>query len=115
MFGIGLPELLVIMALALIVVGPEKLPGLAKTIARQLVEFKKAAASLQDSLKEETADKSWEEEFRRGQEFSRLPPATPSEGEVPQSDEEERIFDEVRPAAGPEDITDASDQQSDQK
>lgn len=53
MFGIGLPELILIMALALIVVGPDKLPGLAKSIAKQILELKKTANSLKDSLQEE--------------------------------------------------------------
>jgi len=53
MFGIGLPELILIMAIALIVVGPEKLPELAKTLARQVLELKRAANTLQQSLREE--------------------------------------------------------------
>lgn len=53
MFGIGLPELILIMAIALIVVGPEKLPELAKTLARQMVELKRAANALKDSLQED--------------------------------------------------------------
>lgn len=56
MFGIGLPEFILIMALALIVVGPDKLPGLAKTVAKQILELKKAANSLKDSLQEELAE-----------------------------------------------------------
>lgn len=53
MFGIGLPELILIMAVALIVVGPEKLPDLAKSLGRGIVELKKAASSLKDSFNEE--------------------------------------------------------------
>lgn len=56
MFGIGLPEFILIMALALIVVGPDKLPGLAKTVAKQILELKKAANELKDSLQDEIAE-----------------------------------------------------------
>jgi len=44
------------MAIALIVVGPEKLPELAKTLAKQMVELKRAANALKDSLQEEEED-----------------------------------------------------------
>jgi len=56
MFGIGLPELILIMAVALIVVGPDKLPELAKSLGRGIVELKKAASGLKDSLNEEDDD-----------------------------------------------------------
>ena len=53
MFGIGLPEMLLIMALALIVVGPDKLPDLARSLAKGLMELKKTAENLKDSFAEE--------------------------------------------------------------
>jgi len=53
MFGIGLPEMILIMALALIVVGPDKLPDLARSLAKGLMELKKTAEGLKDSLTEE--------------------------------------------------------------
>jgi sec-independent protein translocase protein TatB len=56
MFGIGLPELILIMAVALIVVGPDKLPELAKSLGKGIVELKKAASSLKESLNEENED-----------------------------------------------------------
>lgn len=56
MFGIGLPEFILIMAVALIVVGPEKLPELAKTVAKQVLELKKAASALKNSFQEEVSD-----------------------------------------------------------
>lgn len=52
MFGIGLPEMLLIMALALIVVGPDKLPDLARSLAKGLMELKKTAESLKGSFAE---------------------------------------------------------------
>ena len=58
MFGIGLPELILIMAVALIVVGPEKLPELARGLAKQLVELKKAANVLKETLNEGDHDDS---------------------------------------------------------
>ena len=54
MFGIGMPEFILIMAIALIVIGPKKLPDLAKALGRALGEFKKATSDLKDSLEIDT-------------------------------------------------------------
>lgn len=53
MFGIGLPEMILIMALALIVIGPDKLPDMARSLAKGLMELKKTAESLKTSFAEE--------------------------------------------------------------
>jgi sec-independent protein translocase protein TatB len=50
MFGIGMPEMLLILAIALIVIGPKKLPDLAKSIGRALGEFKKATNEIKQSI-----------------------------------------------------------------
>ena len=41
MFGIGMPELLLILAVALIVLGPKKLPEMARALGRGLAEFRR--------------------------------------------------------------------------
>lgn len=50
MFGIGLPEMLLILAIALIIIGPKKLPDMAKSLGRALGEFKKATSDLKESV-----------------------------------------------------------------
>ena len=60
MFGIGLPELILIMAVALVVVGPDKLPGLARSLAKGIVELKKATSTLKESLHDDD-DSPWQE------------------------------------------------------
>jgi len=50
MFGIGLMEMLVILAVALLVVGPDKLPGLARSLARTILELKKTAESMKNEF-----------------------------------------------------------------
>lgn len=54
MFGIGMPEMLVLLAVALIVFGPKKLPDLAKSLGRALGEFKRATSELKDSIETQT-------------------------------------------------------------
>lgn len=61
MFGIGFPELLMIMALALIVLGPKRLPDLARALGRGLAEFKKAS----DELKQTFAEEARSHDLRR--------------------------------------------------
>jgi TatA/E family protein of Tat protein translocase len=54
MFGpIGMPELLVIMVIALIIFGPRKLPELGRSLGRSLNEFKRASNELKHTLDEE--------------------------------------------------------------
>ena len=50
MFGVSIPELLLILAIALIVLGPKKLPELAKSLGRGIAEFRKATSEIKDSI-----------------------------------------------------------------
>ncbi len=50
MFGIGMPELLLILAVALIVLGPKKLPELARALGKGLAEFRRATDELKDEF-----------------------------------------------------------------
>ncbi len=50
MFGIGLPEMIIIMVIALIVIGPSKLPELARALGKGMAEFRRATQEIKDSL-----------------------------------------------------------------
>lgn len=54
MFGsIGMPELIIILVIALIIFGPRKLPELGRSIGRSLAEFKRASNELRQTLDDE--------------------------------------------------------------
>ncbi len=50
MFGMGMPEILLILAIALIVIGPKKLPDLAKSMGRAMNEFRRATSELKETM-----------------------------------------------------------------
>lgn len=55
MFGIGFPELVLILIIGLIVFGPGKLPELGRTIGKGMREFRKASSALQAAMNEADA------------------------------------------------------------
>lgn len=59
MFGLGAPEMLAILVVALVVFGPRKLPELGKSLGQGIREFRKGTrglqADLEESLQEDTA------------------------------------------------------------
>lgn len=76
MFGIGLSEFIVIIIVALIAIGPDKLPQLARTLGKAFSEFKKAGEEVRKSFNE--AGKPEKE----GESPDRVAEKEPSEGKV---------------------------------
>jgi len=53
MFGIGLPEMIIIAVVALVFIGPDKLPGVLRSIGKGLVELKRATSDVRSTVQDE--------------------------------------------------------------
>lgn len=79
MFGIGMPELLVILVVALVVLGPKRLPELARTLGKAMAEFKRQST---DIMEEFQAQMRVEEDSQRRAE-KKVAASAAREGEPP--------------------------------
>ena len=107
MFGIGMPEMILILAVALIVIGPKKLPDLAKSLGKAMGEFKKATSDLKDSMQIDTELKEVKTAFTDiGKDDPKTTPTAGDPAEEPLADE--TLADET-PAPGQATDEDAMD------
>ena len=53
MFGIGLPEMIIIAVVALVFIGPDKLPGVLRSIGKSLVQLKRATSDVRSTVQDE--------------------------------------------------------------
>lgn len=56
MFGIGFVEIIVILGIALIVIGPKNLPDMAKSLGKGYMEFMRAFREMQRSIEDDVSD-----------------------------------------------------------
>jgi sec-independent protein translocase protein TatB len=76
MFGIGMPELLVILVVALVVLGPSRLPELAKTLGKAMAEFRRQSTDIMDEFQQQMRVE--EDAARRAKAKQPTPPTPPS-------------------------------------
>ena len=88
MFGIGPTELVVILVVALLVLGPKRLPEIARALGKGLAEFRRATADVNEELRK--AQRAIEDEARAAEAAARRAAAAkttaatikPAEGSV---------------------------------
>jgi len=94
MFGIGMTEMLVIAVIALVVLGPKRLPELARTLGRTLAEFRRSAADLRREFSDVTGESRIDPPIRLP---AKSEPQRPSDAPVPPASE---ARSEAQPSEG---------------
>ena len=100
MFNIGPPELIVVLLIALLVVGPKRLPEVGKTIGRSLREFRKAQDDLKSSMNFDIDQDAPAKATPKSQ-------AKPPSGPLHEPDREPPVRDEAEDPAAPGGSSDA--------
>jgi Tat protein translocase TatB subunit len=66
MFGLGVGEILLILAIALIFIGPERLPDLARSLAKGYAEFRRSFDEMKNTIEKDIRSLNVEEQLRQG-------------------------------------------------
>lgn len=69
MFGLGVGEILLILGLALIFIGPERLPDLARSLARGYAEFRRSFDEVKNTIDKDIRSLQADELLREGKPF----------------------------------------------
>ena len=88
MFEIGMQEILVLLVIALVVIGPKKLPEMAKALGKGYGEFRRAFEDMRSSINVDMKTDEEKERLREIRERVQPPPETtpPEAGTAPQGD-----------------------------
>ena len=84
MFNIGTPELILILVVALIILGPKRLPELAKSLGRGIREFQKAADDVKESLTRDIREEGENPDILGPGRIESAPPVEPPTEPVPE-------------------------------
>ncbi len=109
MFGIGMPELILILAVALVVIGPKKLPDLAKSLGKAMGEFKKATNDIKDSMQLDSGVEEVKTSFKDLEKELKEPLKTP---ESTDSDLDATAFE--TPVAAPDETVAVDEAEADE-
>ena len=109
MFGMGWQEILLILVIAVLVIGPDQLPQVARTIGKLIAQFRRITNDMRDSLNKEFSDREDLKDFKEfhqsiDAEFRTIGNAAQTyvEKEVAKEEEElKKLEQEVTAAADP--------------
>jgi len=99
MFGIGSTELLVILVVALIVIGPSKLPDIMRTLGKGMAEFKRMSNDVKSTLEAEV-DRAEREDRQAEAKKQLYPEPAAAEAAKPESAAAETAKTEPAPTKG---------------
>ncbi len=84
MFGIGMQEILVVLVIALVVIGPKKLPELAKSLGKGYGEFRRAFEEMKNTINVDVKTDEEKENIRRIHENAASTPPQPVPEAMPE-------------------------------